>query len=121
MLYQMRLKNGGIDPVSSGTYVAADGAVKFLPSSAFRLIPGRHWKSAASDADYPVEWRVEIPEEKLSFSVRPVLDEQELALSRLTYWEGAIDVTGHRAETPLQGRGYLELTGYAPGAQSSRR
>ncbi|HKP92483.1 MAG TPA: lipocalin-like domain-containing protein, partial [Chthoniobacterales bacterium] len=78
MLYQMRLKNGGIDPVSSGTYVATDGAVKFLPSSAFRLTPGRHWRSAASGADYPVEWRVEIPEEKLSFSVRPILDEQEL-------------------------------------------
>ena len=32
MLYQMRLKNGGIDPVSSGTFVAADGTTRFLAS-----------------------------------------------------------------------------------------
>ena len=121
MLYQMRLKNGGIDPISSGTFVAADGATKFLPGSAFVLTPQRHWKSAETGGDYPVEWRVEVPGEKLSFSVKPVLDEQELSLNHLTYWEGAIDVTGQRAQTPLHGRGYLELTGYAPGAHSSGR
>ena len=50
-----------------------------------------------------------------------MLDNQELALNQLTYWEGAIEVAGTRAGTPLSGRGYLELTGYAPGAQSPGR
>ena len=121
MLYQMRLKNGQVDPVSSGTFVAADGATKFLPSSAFAMMPGRHWKSKASGGDYPIEWRVEIPEQQISFTVKPVLDDQELALNQLTYWEGAIEVAGQRAGRPLSGRGYLELTGYASGAQSLGR
>ncbi len=121
MLYQMRLKNGGTDPVSSGTFVAADGATKFLRSSAIVMTPERRWKSKATGAEYPIEWRVEIPEQQISFTVKPVLDDQELALNQLTYWEGAIEVAGKLAGNPLKGRGYLELTGYASGAQSLGR
>jgi len=85
------------------------------------MTPGRRWKSKTTDASYPVEWQVEIPEQKLSFTVKPVFDDQELALKQLTYWEGAIEVAGERAGTALTGRGYLELTGYASGAQSLGR
>ena len=46
-------------------------------------------------------------------NVRAVLQNQELALLPLAYWEGAVDVTGTREGKPLKGRGYLELTGYA--------
>jgi predicted secreted hydrolase len=121
MLYQMRLRNGGIDPVSNGTLIAANGATTFLPSRAFVMTPVRRWKSKATGGDYPIEWRVEIPEQELSFSVKPVLDDQELALNQLTYWEGAIDISGTRAGRSLGGRGYLELTGYAPGSESPGR
>ena len=121
MLYQMRLRNGGIDPVSNGTLVAANGATTFLPSRAFAMTPVRRWKSKATGGDYPIEWRVEIPEQELSFTVKPVLDDQELALNQLTYWEGAIDISGKRAGRPIGGRGYLELTGYAPGSESPGR
>jgi predicted secreted hydrolase len=121
MLYQMRLRNGGIDPVSNGTLVAANGAAAFLPSRAFIMTPVRRWKSKASGGDYPIEWRIEIPEQELSLSVTPVLDDQELALNQLTYWEGAIDISGKRAGRAIGGRGYLELTGYAPGSQSPGR
>ena len=31
---------------------------------------------------------------------------------RISYWEGAIDVTGTRSGAPVTGRGYLEMTGY---------
>ncbi|HYH45776.1 MAG TPA: lipocalin family protein, partial [Thermoanaerobaculia bacterium] len=36
------------------------------------------------------------------------------------YWEGAVDVTSRG--TPLRGRGYVELTGYAgqPAAEAPR-
>jgi predicted secreted hydrolase len=121
MLYQMRLRNNAIDPVSNGTFIAANGATTFLSSAAFAMTPMRTWKSKATSGDYPVEWRVEIPGQQLSFTVKPVLDDQELALSQLTYWEGAIDVGGERAGSSISGRGYLELTGYAPGSQSLGR
>jgi len=29
------------------------------------------------------------------------------------YWEGAVDVTGEHDRQPVEGRGYVELTGYA--------
>ena len=37
---------------------------------------------------------------------------QEL-VTTVRYWEGAVDVSGKRGDTPITGRGYVELTGYA--------
>ena len=113
MLYQMRLENGAADPASSGTLIAADGTSTHLPGNAFRLTPLRRWKSKKTGANYPIAWRVELPGQQLQFTVTAVLDDQELALKPLVYWEGAIDVEGTREGKPIKGRGYLELTGYA--------
>lgn len=113
MLYQMRLANGNADPTSSGTWVAADGTTKHLPSSSFQMTPTHWWTSAKSGAKYPNGWRITIPDRGLEITVRPVLDDQELALSPVAYWEGAVDVSGTRDGKPIAGRGYLELTGYA--------
>ena len=109
MLYQMRLANGQIDPASSGTFVQADGTAVHLPSSAFRMQPTRFWKSKTSGASYPIAWRIEIPEQHLDFNVSAIVDQQELTLGPLTYWEGAVDLSG----SGITGHGYLELTGYA--------
>ena len=71
------------------------------------MTPTHFWKSEKTGANYPIGWRVEIPQENLQFNVRAVLKNQELTLTPLTYWEGAIDTE------PIKGRGYLELIGYA--------
>jgi predicted secreted hydrolase len=113
MLYQMRLTSGEVDPISSGTLITADGTSTFLPSSAFAMTPQRVWKSARTGANYPIGWRVRLPRHNVEFTVKAALDDQELALPALTYWEGAIDVSGTREGKPISGRGYLELTGYA--------
>ena len=31
----------------------------------------------------------------------------------MTYWEGAVDVSGQIGGRPVTGRGYLEMTGYS--------
>ncbi|MDQ6625242.1 MAG: carotenoid 1,2-hydratase [Verrucomicrobiota bacterium] len=113
MLYQMRLENGAADPASSGTWIAVDGTTTHLPKSAFKMTPTRWWKSGKTSANYPIEWRIEIPDRALQIQVRPVLANQELALMPLAYWEGAVEVTGTQAGHDIKGRGYLELTGYA--------
>jgi predicted secreted hydrolase len=87
----------------------------------FHLAPVRFWKSKATGANYPIGWRIEIPELQLHFAVRAVLDNQELALNPLTYWEGAIELSGMQNEKPISGRGYLELTGYAASLQELQR
>ena len=45
----------------------------------------------------------------------PFFEAQEMLTDDTTgisYWEGAIDVSGSRRETSVQGQGYMELTGY---------
>jgi predicted secreted hydrolase len=113
MLYQIRLENGAADPSSSGTAIAVDGSARHLAKDAFTMVATEWWKSSATNARYPVAWRIEVPKERLQLSVRPALANQELALTPLTYWEGAVEITGTRDGKPIAGRGYLELTGYA--------
>jgi predicted secreted hydrolase len=40
--------------------------------------------------------------------------------TQVTYWEGAVNVTGRVNETPIAGQGYVELTGYAAPLATSR-
>jgi predicted secreted hydrolase len=113
MLYQMRLKNGEADSSSSGTLIAADGTATHLRSTDFRMAPIAFWKSKTSGAQYPIGWRVTLPGRQTEFVIRAALENQELALGPITYWEGAIDASGMREGKAITGRGYLELTGYA--------
>jgi predicted secreted hydrolase len=113
MLYQMRLKTGGADSSSSGTWIAADGAATHLRSSDFRMTPIAFWKSKANGGKYPIGWRITLPGQQAEFVIRAALEDQELALGPITYWEGAIDASGTRDGRAIKGRGYLELTGYA--------
>ncbi len=113
MLYAMRRQDGTVDAVSSGTLVSADGKVEHLKFGAFTLRPTRTWHSKQTDATYPVAWQVDVPSHGLSFSVEPRLDEQELVLPPISYWEGAISASGRCGDRPLKGHGYMELTGYA--------
>ena len=113
MLYRMRLANGGVEPSSSGTWIAPDSAATHLRASDFQMTPTALWKSKASGAQYPIGWRIELPSQHVEFTIKAALDDQELSLGAITYWEGAIDANGTRDEKPMKGRGYLELTGYA--------
>lgn len=113
MLYQMRLKSGGPDSSSSGTWIASDGVTTHLRNSDFQMTPTAFWKSKANGAQYPIAWRITLPGQRTEFSVRAAVENQELALGPITYWEGAIDASGTRDGKAIKGRGYLELTGYA--------
>jgi predicted secreted hydrolase len=120
MLYRMRLKNGEPDASSSGTWIAQNGESRHLRSADFQMTPTAFWKSKASGAQYPIGWRITVPGENAEFVVRPVLEDQELALGPITYWEGAIDVSGTKDGKEVKGKGYLELTGYAGRVEMGR-
>jgi predicted secreted hydrolase len=113
MLYEMRLKNGAIDPVSSGTFVRPDGSSVSLTSADFAMTPTKFWKSETTGANYPIAWQIAVPREQLRFTIAPLLANQELVLTPLIYWEGACDLAGTRTGKSIRGHGYLELTGYA--------
>ncbi len=123
MIFQMRRADGSIDPRSSGTLVAPDGSVTPITfESGFRLEPSDIWSSPASGARYPLRWRIRAPAAGLDLSVNAAVDDQELHTeqsSGISYWEGAIDVGGQMDGRAVQGRGYLEMTGYSGPAMGS--
>ena len=108
MFYRLRLRDGETDPHSAGTLVGPDATVIRLDADDVELTPLSYW-SAPDGRRYPVEWRMRLPARELSWQIRPVLDDQEMALS-VRYWEGAVDVLGENG-TPI-GVGYIELAGY---------
>jgi predicted secreted hydrolase len=108
MLYQIRLKNGGIDPYSSGSLIESDGTVRHLGVDDFSIKVLDTWKSPNSGAIYPSKWRIKIPRYNIDLTVTPHQSNQELSLT-FTYWEGAVKVEGE----DIFGNGYVELTGYA--------
>ena len=113
MLYAMRRRDGTVDPVSSGTLIAADGTTEHLRREDYTLEPGRTWRSPHTGAVYPMEWTVRIPSRQLEFHLAAKLDDQELVLPPISYWEGAIGFSGRKGGREIKGEGYMELTGYA--------
>jgi predicted secreted hydrolase len=97
---------------AGGSYRPAGGATRDFASTEVSFTPGRRWTSPATQASYPVEWRVATPAG--SHAVRALLDDQELdsrASSGSVYWEGLSSLADDAGRAV--GRGYLEMTGYA--------
>ncbi len=116
MLYLMRRKDGSVDPYSSGTFVTANGTTKHLNLSDYHVEVLEHWKSPNSGAQYPMQWKVTIPAEEIELEITPAFKDQELITNRstrVTYWEGAVDIKGKCKNKPITGEGYVEMTGYA--------
>ena len=113
MFYQLRRTDGRPDPHSAGTWILADGSSLHLSHDDVLLQVRDHWDSPRGGR-YPMAWSLAIPRLALELHVDPVLKAQELA-TEVRYWEGAVDVTGQRAGKAVDGRGYVELTGYARG------
>lgn len=116
MLYLLRKRDGSHDPASSGTLILPDGTSRHLTRADFAVRTTDQWVSPHNRAQYPAKWTVEIPSVPLEVTITPVLPDQELRTensSRVTYWEGAVDVRGHYQNAPVTGTGYVELTGYA--------
>jgi predicted secreted hydrolase len=113
MLYLLRQKDGSVTPQSSGSLIAPDGTVTYLPRDAFVVDATGSWTSPHTHGVYPSGWRVRVPSANVDLTLTPTVLDQELAntVGGVSYWEGAVDVTD-AAKHPL-GVGYVELTGYA--------
>jgi predicted secreted hydrolase len=103
MLFELRRKDGSIDPYSSGTFIDAEGRAHHLRRDDFTLEPIAKW------GKYPIEWRIQVPSFHVNLVSKAVLQDQELRSPGAgpVYWEGAVDYKGSQT-----GVGYLEMTGY---------
>ena len=111
MLFDLRRKDGSIDPYSSGTFIARDGRATHLKRADFTLEPLEYWTSPKTHARYPVKWRISVPAMGVSLECTATVKDQELVsedTAGLTYWEGAVAYSGSS-----RGVGYLEMTGYS--------
>ena len=114
MFYALRSNDGRRDPNSAGTWTSPAGQSRKLSSEEVQIEVLDHWTDPRGDR-YPSHWRVRVPSVGVDVDVRPALQNQELTTSP-RYWEGAVDVTaasGVAAGQKADGRGYVELVGYA--------
>jgi predicted secreted hydrolase len=116
MFYQIRERDGKIDPYSSGTIIFPDGTYQHLLRNEFQIEVLDQWKSPKSRAVYPSRWRVKVPGHRIDLTISPTVKDQELITkesTRVVYWEGSVKVDGKYQGEPIKGMGYVELTGYA--------
>ena len=111
MFYALRDSDGRRDAHSAGSWITADGERRALSDAEVAIVVTDSWRSSSGER-YPAGWRLRVPALALELSVRPLLADQELRTTP-RYWEGAVEVTGTRAERRVDGRGYVELVGYA--------
>ncbi len=115
MLYQIRRSDGTPDVTSSGSLITSDGTAIHLRHDQMQVTPLGSWHSPKSGANYPMGWRVAVPAFRIEITLQPLLRDQEL-LTRgstgVTYWEGAVDVSGRFDSVAIGGEGYVEMTGY---------
>ena len=115
MLYQIRLKNGDIEPWSSGTLILSDGSHQHLSLEHFSINPMGKWTSKYTQITRPSGWRVSLPKNQIDLEIQPDMVAQELYGLRSisgSYWEGSVSVKGYFKGQPVIGNGYVELVGY---------
>jgi predicted secreted hydrolase len=139
MLFRLRRRDGERDPYDDVALVDGAGNHRRLPAEAVELEVLERWESPDGVATYPVAWRLRLgasadqqssPEAlsrplplelPMELEIRALIPNQELRLA-VRYWEGAVETTGITGDgSPLTGRGYVELTGYASDAAGRRR
>ncbi|HEY0789065.1 MAG TPA: lipocalin family protein, partial [Thermoanaerobaculia bacterium] len=116
MLYQMRNRDGTIDPASSGSFVGESGRVETLRATDYTIRPRGSWKSPKSGGVYPMGWHVTVPRRGLDLTIDAEMEDQELVTTSSTgvaYWEGAVRARGTSRGARASGVGYVEMTGYA--------
>jgi predicted secreted hydrolase len=111
MYYNLRRTDGKDDPHSAGSWMPGEGESVYLSRDDVTIEVRDFWDSPQGGR-YPMGWIITIPRLDLELEVDPVLEAQELPTG-VRYWEGAVDVAGIRSGRNVDGRGYVELTGYA--------
>jgi predicted secreted hydrolase len=116
MIFLLRKEGGGLNPASSGTFVDASGKTRHLKKDEFEIDVQDEWTSPKSHAVYPARWQLTIFPLSVEINILPNLSDQELQTTEstgVTYWEGSVSIEGTRNGAPIEGAGYVELTGYA--------
>ena len=113
MLFQLRERDGGTSPSSSGTFIHGNGGSQPLGKTDFEITVQDQWQSPQTQGVYPSAWEVKLNQPNCLLKLQPWMPDQELHFPTVTYWEGAVHFEGtcENGES-VRGNGYVELTGY---------
>jgi predicted secreted hydrolase len=111
---------GSARSVYGGTLAYPNGRQFKLEDPDFDLDVLGQWTSPHSGITYPAGWRVHFPAHGIDLTITPLIADQEMAVSFL-YYEGATQVRAVVNGRPVDGVGYVELTGYGDGDRGYQR
>ncbi|WP_040411641.1 lipocalin family protein [Desulfosporosinus sp. OT] len=93
------------------------GILLFTRDVAFKEL--RYWQSPDTNANYPIEWEILIPEFSINLHVKALFPNQEMPIigPLQAIWEGACILNGEETLPnnkirSLDGNGFMELVGY---------
>ena len=100
---------------SYGTFIATDGTVRHLVDGDVILTPTGAWTSQSTRIVYPMGWELKVEPLSMELTLSPPQRYAEFPGSRYGppgYWEGAVAITGTVDDSPVAGKGFVELVGY---------
>lgn len=115
MIFLLRQRDGSLNAASSGTWVTSSGQSQHLRREEVQVEALNFWTSPRTGARYPIKWKVVIVPLRYELTVTANLADQEMRTRRSTdvvYWEGSVRMQGTAGGKPVDGVGYVELTGY---------
>lgn len=115
MFFVLRTKKGISKHHLGGTYIKANSSIIGLSPQDAKIKVLSSWTSPHTKIVYPSGWEISIPKLKLNAKIIPSVKDQELGkdnITRMSYWEGACDVSGTKNGKKITGLSYAELVGY---------
>ena len=96
-----------------GTWVSPDGEAVHVANHEASLTLTRRWTSLDTGNTYPVAWIFRCEPLDLTLELKAIWKDSEVKTD-VSYWEGAVRITGTRSGVPVSGTGFAELVGYDP-------
>ncbi|MET0386100.1 MAG: polyprenyl synthetase family protein [Polyangiales bacterium] len=79
-----------------------------------KLEPLEPWQSSQTFIEYPIRWRLQIPDAGLDLEVRAAFKDQEVMtlIARSSFYEGRVEAKGTRQGAAISGVGFYERSGF---------
>ncbi|MDD5040073.1 MAG: lipocalin family protein [Patescibacteria group bacterium] len=71
-----------------------------------------YWQSPKTKARYPLQWKITVPDQKISMEAHALVPRQEMLFGTINYWEGPLDIDATVGGKRVSGVGFAELVGY---------
>jgi geranylgeranyl pyrophosphate synthase/predicted secreted hydrolase len=104
-----------LDKTVAGRWVVViDPAGNQKSYANFTFEPIETWTSVHTFSDYPTCWLLAISEANIELEIKAAFAEQEFitVLSPPAFWEGRVNITGTMHGQTINGRGYVERSGF---------